>query len=284
VTWLLLALAVTAGPAERALPGFRLHVLASDALDADRLRALARPEVVLWVRTRTNGLRHSTAETLQLAGSAFVQVRPPLGAPSLAPFVGRVGPWIDERGIDVARVRRWSPRRLAVDVEGPFSEELAGRLRILRPVVVRWNRGGWPEREEWTRARAFSGVELAGVGAAPVDCGVVPARTQARVRVPLGSVTADGVCGLPLRVEVPAGVEAAELHTLLLVHPGADLLVDVGEEIAKADAVRRWIDQLASATPRVPATPGDAQGARDAGARRPSAPGDVSGVRDGGPR
>ena len=73
------------------MPGFRVHVVASDALDPDRLRALARPEVVLWVRTRTNGLRHSTAETLQLAGSAFVQVRPPLGAPSLAPFVGRVG-------------------------------------------------------------------------------------------------------------------------------------------------------------------------------------------------
>jgi len=267
VTWLVLTLLVAVGPAEWALPGFRVHVVASDALDPDRLRALARPEVVLWVRTRTNGLRHSTAETLQLAGSAFVQVRPPLGAPSLAPFVGRVGPWIDERGIDVARVRRWSPRRLAVDVEGPFSEELAGRLRVLRPVVVRWNRGGWPEREEWTRARAFSGVELAGVGAAPVDCAVVPARAQVRVRVPLGSVTADGVCGLPLRVEVPAGVMAEELHALLLVHPGADLLVEVGEEIPKADAVRRWIDQLASATPRGPAAPGATSDARDGGTR-----------------
>ncbi len=284
MTCLVLALLVAAGPAEWALPGFHLHVLASDGLDADRLRALARPEVVLWVRTRTNGLRHSTAETLQLAGSAFVQVRPPLGAPSLAPFVGRVGPSIEERGIDAARVRRWSPRRLAVDVEGPFSEELAGRLRVLRPVVVRWNRGGWPEREEWTRARAFSGVELAGVGAGPVDCGVVPGRTTVRVRVPLGSVTADGVCGLPLRVEVPAAVAAEELHALLLVHPGADLLVDVGEEIPKADAVRRWIDQLASATPRRPASSGDAPGAGDGGTQRPAAPGEMSGPRDGGAR
>ena len=102
-----------------------MHVEVSEELDPDRLRALARPEVVLWVRTRSNGLRRSTAETLQLAGSAFVQVRAPLGAPALAPFVGRVGPWVEERGLDVARVRRWSPGRLAVDVDGPFTEELA---------------------------------------------------------------------------------------------------------------------------------------------------------------
>ncbi len=128
MTWLVLGLLLGAGPADWALPGFRVHVVASEALDADRLRGLARPEVVLWVRTRSNGLRRSTAETLQLAGSAFVEVRPPLGAPALAAFVGRVGPWIAERGVDVARVRRWSPGQLAVDVEGPFSDELAARV------------------------------------------------------------------------------------------------------------------------------------------------------------
>ncbi len=249
MTWLVLGLLLAAGPAEWALPGFRVHVVASEALDADRLRALARPEVVLWVRTRSNGLRRSTAETLQLAGSAFVEVRPPLGAPALAAFVGRVGPWIAERGVDVARVRRWSPGQLAVDVEGPFSEELAARVRVMRPVAVRWSRGGWPEREEWMRARGFSGVELSGLGAAPIDCGVVPERMRVRVRVALTSVPAEGICGLPLRVEVPAGVDAGDVHRLLLVHPDADLVVDVGEEIAQADAARRWIDQLASATP-----------------------------------
>lgn len=261
MTWLLLGLMVAAGPTEWALPGFRVQVVASDELDADRLRALARPEVVLWMRTRTNGLRRSTAETLQLAGSAFVQVRAPLGAPSLAPFVGRVGPWIAERGIDVAKVRRWSPGRLAVGVEGSLTEQLATRLRMLRPVAVEWSRGEWPEPEEWARARGFSGVELAGLGTAAVDCAAVPARTRVRVRVPLGSVTADGVCGLPLSVEVPAGVEAREVHALLLLHPDVELRVEVGEDIAKADAARRWIDALASATPR-------AQGAtrRDGGA------------------
>ena len=260
-----LALLLGAGPGGLALPGFQVHVVASESLDPDRLRALARPEVVLWVRTRTNGLRRSTVETLQLAGSAFVEVRPPLGAPALAPFVGRIGPWIDLRDVDVSRVRRWSPGRLAVDVDGPFTEALVARLRVLRPAAVRWSRGGWPEHDEWVRVRGFHGVELLGLGKAPVDCGAVPARTRVRVRLALGLVTADGVCGMPLRVEVAAAAEAAEVHTLLLAHPDADLAVDVGGETAQADAARRWIDQLAAATPVSSAGTRTDAGTRDAG-------------------
>lgn len=268
MSWaVLVVVALAAGPADWALPGFRMHVVASEELEPDRLRALARPEVVLWVRTRSNGLRRSTAETIQLAGSAFVQVRPPLGAPALAPFVGRVGPWVEARGLDVARVRRWSPGRLAVDVEGPFTEELAARLRVMRPVAARWARGGWPEREEWTRARAFSGVELSGLAAAPVDCSAVPPRTRVRIRMPLGAVTADGVCGLPLRVEVPATVDVGEVHGMLVLHPDAELLVEVGDEVARAEAARRLLDSLASATPGVPAVSRGVAGPPDGGTR-----------------
>ena len=267
MSWAALALVLAAGPTDWALPGFRVHVVASEEMDPDRLRALARPEVVLWVRTRSNGLRRSTAETLRLAGSAFVQVRPPLGAPALAPFVGRVGPWVEERGVDVGRVRRWSPGRLAVDVDGPFTEELAARVRRLRPVAVRWSRGGWPEREEWTRARGFSGVELSGVGTGAVECTAVSPRTRVRIRLPLASVTTDGVCGLPLRVEVPATVDPGEVLGLLLLHPDAELLVDVGDEPMRADAARRLIDQLASATPHAPVVSPGAAGTGDGGVR-----------------
>lgn len=257
MTWVLLSLALGAGPADWALPGVHVHLQASEELDPDRLRALARPEVVLWVQTRSNGLRRSTAETLRLAGAAFVQVRPPLGAPALAPFVGRVGPWIDERGVDVARVRRWSPGRLAVGVEGPLTEELATRLRTLRPVAVRWTRGGWPDHEEWTRAKAFPGVELVNPG--PEDCAVVPPKSRARVRLPLAKVTADGICGLPLRIQVPADADPEEVQRMLLLHPSADLLVEVGNDVGRADAARRLVDRLAAATPQGPARrPADA--------------------------
>lgn len=249
MSWLLLSLVLAAAPEAWALPGLHVHVLASEDLDADRLRSLARPETVLWIRTQTNGLRRSTAETIGLAGSAFVQVRPPLGAPALAPFVGRVGPWVAERGLDVARVHRWSPGRLAVDVEGPMTDELAARLRVLRPVAVRWNRGGWPSREEWALARAFAGVELSGTSGAPADCGVVPARIRVRLRVPLESPTAEGVCGLAVRIEVAPTADPAAVHAALLAHSNADLLVDVGNDAGRASAARQLIDRLISATP-----------------------------------
>ena len=250
VTWALLALVLAAGPAEWALPGVRVHVEASEELDPDRLRALARPEVVIWLRTRSNGLRRSTAETLQLGGSAFVQVRPPLGAPALAPFVGRVGPWVEERGLDVARVRRWSPGRLAVDVEGRFTDALARRLRTLRPIAVRWARGAWPDREEWTRARAFPGLVITDAGPGGGECGTIPSRTRVRVRVPLASMPADGICGLPLRIQVPAAVDAGDVQRALLLHPSADVEVEVGDDVGRADAVRRLVERLASATPQ----------------------------------
>ena len=247
MSWLALALVFTAGPTDWALPGVRVHVEASEDLDPDRLRALARPEVVLWVRTRSNGLRRSTAETLQLAGSGFVQVRPPLGAPALAPFVGRVGPWVEERGLDVARVRRWSPGRLAVDVEGPFSEELATRLRILRPMAIRWRRGGWPAREEWTRAQRFSGVEVSAPGEV-ADCSVVPPRTRVRVRLERPR-SSDEICGLPVLLQIAAETSVVEMQQALLGHTDADLVVEVGEDTARASRVAGLLDALAASTP-----------------------------------
>jgi hypothetical protein len=267
MSWLIVALALAVGPDAWVLPGLHVQIIASEDLDPDRLRSLARPDTALWVRTQTNGLRRSTAETLRLAGSAFVQVRPPLGAPALGPFAGRVGPWVEERGLDVGRAHRWSPGRLAVDVEGPFTEALAARLRVLRPVTVRWNRGGWPSREEWAQARAFPGVELSGTSGAQADCGVVPARVRVRLRVPLESLAADGACGLAVRIEVAPEADPTAVHAALLAHPDADLLIDVGNDAGRASAARQLIERLAAATP-------------DA---RAEAPGEVS-RSDGGPR
>ena len=78
-------------------------------------------------------------------------------------------------------------------------------------------------------------------------------------------MTADGVCGLPLRVEVPAAADAGAVHAVLLVHPDAELRVEVGDEIARADAARRLLDQLEAATPHAPATSNMAAGTRSDG-------------------
>ena len=51
--WLAVLLDCCSGAARR-FPGYRVHLTASEDLDPDRLRALARPEVVLWLTTRSN--------------------------------------------------------------------------------------------------------------------------------------------------------------------------------------------------------------------------------------
>jgi hypothetical protein len=77
-----------------------------------------------------------------------------------------------------------------------------------------------------------------------------------RVRVPLAGATADGICGLPLRVQVPAGADPEEVQRVLVLQPSADLLVEVGNDVGRADAARRLVDRLTSATPQRP--PADA--------------------------
>jgi len=206
VSWIALVLVLAAGPTEWALPGVRVHVQASEELDPDRLRALARPDVVLWLRTRSNGLRRSTAETLRLAGSALVEV------------------------------------------EGTFTEELASRLRVLRPVAIRWRRAGWPAREEWARARRFGGVELSPTGE-DVECTVVPPKTKVRVRVDRPR-TSDEVCGLPVRVQLAPEASLADAQQALLGHVDADLGVEVGEDAVRAASVARLLDALEATTPQ----------------------------------
>ena len=239
---------LAAAPTGWALPGYRVHLTASEDLEADRLRALARPEVVLWVTTRSNLLRASTAETVQQAGAAFVQMRPPLRSQDLPPLRGRVGPWVAEAGLDVARTRRWSPGRLAVEVVGPLDAVVLDRVKALRPVAVRWRPAGWPEAAEWSRAGRLSGLEVVLPDVPVPGCEGVPKQHRLRLRVPLARVET-APCSLPLRVELPADVEAARVVELLVARPDAELALAVGEDTAAADRVRRLLDALTATTP-----------------------------------
>lgn len=55
-----------------------VHVVASEELEPDVLRALARPGVTLWLTTRSNTLRESTLDTLNRFEASWVQLRLPL--------------------------------------------------------------------------------------------------------------------------------------------------------------------------------------------------------------
>jgi hypothetical protein len=248
VTTALLAVLLTAAPGGSVLPGYRVHLTASEDLDPDRLRALARPEVVLWLTTRSNLLRASTSETVQQAGRAFVQLRAPLRSQDLAPFRGRVGPWLVEAGLDIARTRRWSPGRLAVEVVGPMDVVVAERLQSLRPIVVRWRPLAWPTALEWERAVHLSGVEVTQPDAPFTGCDGLPRAPRIRLRVPLARVDARP-CALPLRVELPLDVDVDRVVRLLVDRPDSELAVDVEADADRADRAGRLLEELSALTP-----------------------------------
>lgn len=263
MTSLTLAVLLAAAPTGWALPGLRVHVTASEDLEPDRLRALATPEVVLWVTTRSNALRASTAETVRQASAAFVQQRPPLRSQDLAPFRGHVGPWLAEAGLDVSRTRRWSPGRLAVEVVGPLDAEVQERVTALRPIAVRWRPAVWPEAAEWGRAARLPGLEVMLPDGPVSGCAGVPERHHVRLRLPLARVDA-APCGLPVRVELPPDVDPARVVELLVARPDAELALDVGGDVERAERARRLLDALRQATP---ATAARAPGRPDAGSR-----------------
>jgi hypothetical protein len=244
----LLLVLLAAGPEQWALPGFRAHLTVSERLDPDRLRTLARPEVVLWLQTDSNLLRVSTREALAQAGAVWVQVRAPFRPENLESFRGRVGAWVFEAGLDVTRFRRWAPGRVAVELDGELSESVLERVRALRPLAVRWRAPGWPDAQTWSRAARLAGLEIRGLEGPAPNCGAIPHRIRARIRVRLDRALGDS-CGLPLRVEVPPDVEEGRLRALFVERPDAELAVEVGTDTARADAARQLLERLAAVTP-----------------------------------
>ncbi|MCP3142093.1 hypothetical protein [Pyxidicoccus xibeiensis] len=155
-------LAQAPGPDTLALPGYRLHLVVDESVDADTLRALAGSGTVLWLRTRSNMLRDSTVEAVARFPEAYVQLRPPLleaqaGQLRRAP---RAGAWLDSRtlGTGGAWHHRLGPRKVAVDVHGRLDAETARRVAALRPSRVTW----LPEAAEATLAGWGELVQLPG--------------------------------------------------------------------------------------------------------------------------
>ncbi len=256
--WAALAclLSTASGPETLSLPGFRLHLEVSDAIDPDRLEPLARPGVVLWVTTSSNLLKRSVAERLGRAEASYVQVRLPLGGGVLAQFGPRVHPWVSLEGLDIGAYRRWAPAGTALELLGALTEERARNVSAIRPQAVRWQPNGVPGPEEWERARGLAGLELHPAAALPACVRPLKDANRIRRRVPAAEAesTASG-CGLALRLEVPAATTAAELRRLLAQYPGAELWARIGTEadaVAAAALVRLLTEALPAARPPPP--------------------------------
>ena len=239
-----------AAPEPLTLPGFRLHLALSEDVEPDRLELLARPGVVLWLETRSNVLKRSVVERLARADTSYVEVRPPFAGDAVRQqFQGRVHPWVALEGLDTASYRRWAPPGTAVEVTGPISEEALSQLRALHPQVVRWHPNEAPTPDAWARWAHLPGLEVVAPDRLP-PCGrPLKGAERIRLRIPaaLADLTASG-CGFALRLEIPLSLSEAELRSLLVQHPGAELWARVGSEVDAASAAA-LVRLLAAAAP-----------------------------------
>jgi hypothetical protein len=245
--WLVLS---GASPEPLQLPGFRLHLALSEALEPDRLEVLARPGVVLWLTTGSNLLKRSVAERLGRADASYVQVRPPFPESGLQQqFTARVHPWVELLGLDVRSYRRWAPGGTAVELVGSLTEERLGQLTALRASTVHWRPDESPTPEEWARTAHLSGLEVRPASALPGCVRALKGAERIRLRVPaaLGDSSAGG-CGFALRLEIPPSISETELRELLVKFPGAELWTQV-ESDADAAAAARLLGWLTAAAP-----------------------------------
>ncbi|MCU0702299.1 MAG: hypothetical protein MUC96_37865 [Myxococcaceae bacterium] len=230
-----------------------VHVVASEDLEPDVLRVLARPLVTLWLTTRSNTLRDSTLTTLSRFESSFVQLRPPLSkvdgqALGAAP---RAGLWIRPDPRWPEALRRWrGSRQVALDLEGPLDDAQATLASQLAPSRVRWRPSGPVDVLEWARFRRAA--QRRSVVVTPDfllarDCGdrlVDEASAELHVATLLAVSAGVFPCGKGTRVEVPPDVDRWLLASLLARDPSVELSVTVGDDVRKVGAVRRLLEAL----------------------------------------
>jgi hypothetical protein len=242
-------LVLNAAPEPLTLPGFRLHLQLSEDIEPDRLEALARPGVVLWLETASNALKRSVAERLGRAEASYVQVRPPFGNGVRQQYSGHIHPWVALEGLDVSAYRRWAPGGSAVEWAGALTEERLGSLQALRPQTIHWQPGAPPTPDEWARAARLTGLEVHPQDLLPPCARLLKgaARIRLRVKAPEAEASAAG-CGFALRLEVPLAISEAELRALLVRYPGAELWARLAGE-ADAATATALVGLLVSAVP-----------------------------------
>lgn len=231
----------------------RVNVVASDELEPDVLRALARPEVVLWLTTRSNTLRESTLDTLNRFGASWVQLRAPLEtvdakALQRAPKAGLWMPLDARVGPAISRFR--GSRSLALEVSGPIDDDTRGLLASQRPTLVRWTPAGEVDLLQWSQFRGLPGRKLVVLSPGfllPRDCASREAsEPAAELHVGMLLAVSAGVfpCGLGTRIEVSPEVEPWLLKSLIVRDPSIELVVRVGDDVRKVGKARGLLELL----------------------------------------
>ncbi len=258
-------------PAPLLSPDLRVHVIASEALPADALAALARPNVVLWLTTRSNALAPGTARALARFEEAFVQVRPPLSAVQ-ADTWGRApgaGLWLAAPG---AWTGRLGARPVAVEAQAAqFDTSI---LEVKRLARVQWAAEG-VDVATWARlaqARVPVTLHWLGAGRAPAcEPPRAPPRLTVRVR-DLEEARAWARCGFRVRLPLSPKLAETDLGALVQAVAGVELEVHVGADERRALRARRLLDWL-DPRPVSTTSAGPSDGPRASGAQGSARPG-----------
>lgn len=230
----------------------KVHVYVGEELPADMLRALARPQVTLWLDTRSNTLKESTVERLKLFDEAWVRLRAPLSKTDSAVLarVPKVGVWATPKELDGLWGRVPGARRLAVEVLGPLDADVVAALSRARPHVVRWKPDGPVDLLGWGHFLALPGrkVWLPAAGdLLATRCadrsGALPA-LELHVAILLAMGSDVFPCGRGTRVVVTPDTDAWLLQSLVVRDPSVELVLDVGADATRASGARRLLERL----------------------------------------
>jgi hypothetical protein len=236
------------GPGALVAPGLRISVDVDEALEPDRLRDLARPGVVLHLRTRSNTLRDSTLENLARFDAAWVELRGPLAPYDLAPLarLPGVGGWVALEALEAVH----GVRRLGVRVEGPLDEAILLRLQRARAAWVQWRPSEPPDLLQWSFFRQAPGRRVL-VASPPVLLAVRCAERRAEqpaLELHLAQLLAMSSdvfpCGAGTRVLLPPGTDPWLVQSLVVRDPSVELVLLVGGDAAAASEARRLLEAL----------------------------------------
>jgi hypothetical protein len=266
VAALLLAQVAAAGDmrplSDRAPPpvteNLRVHLVADEDLDPDALRALARPGVTLWLRTRSNTLRESTLDTARQFDSAWLELKAPLDGKSLAQLARSpaAGIWLRPKAGQALPAIKPGPHRLALTLDGPLDEARAEAISKLSPALVEWQAGAQTDLLAWSLFKNLPGKLLFRPDAdavAPVDC-ARPGRQAVAVAVHVAFLLSLGKdpfpCGKGARIRASADTEAWVVQALHVKDPSAELELEVGLDLARLRKARQLLDALGIAPRR----------------------------------
>ena len=234
------------------LPGYRLHLVVDESVEADDLRALAGSGTVLWLRTSSNTLRDSTVEALSLFSEAYIQLRPPLKEEQVRQLrrAPRVGAWLEAPMLEGAGLHWLGPRRTAVEIRGGLDSKLAQRLSALRPSRIIWSPGNSEvSLADWGVFAQLPGSKLLALSGAPGPlCPELPWRAAlATVAVRVEEGTGAESCTLSRRVIMKGLPEDAVLVALLGQESPTELEVQVGPGAGELSRARAWVQRLEAA-------------------------------------